>query len=156
MELIFRRADIKDALYLFELANDSETRNNSFSSEFIHWNDHIKWFKQKIDAIDSSIYIVTYEEKNIGAIRFERNEDVIISITVDPNYRGMGFGSLMIEKGCNAFWTSNDDDVIAYVKSSNIASVKIFIKAKFKITKQVYISNVHCYKLTASKHEKGK
>jgi len=154
MELIIRKADIKDAFYLFELANDTETRKNSFTPDLIYWEDHIKWFTQKIKALDSLIYIVTHEEKNIGVIRFERNEEVIISITVDPNFRCMGFGSLMIEKGCNEFWITNDDDVIAYVKSSNRASVRVFIKAKFKITKQVYVNNILCYKLTASKHEK--
>ena len=154
MELIIRKADIKDAFYLFELANDTETRKNSFIPYLIYWEDHIKWFTQKVNALDSLIYIVTHKEKNIGVIRFERNEEVIISITVDPNFRCMGFGSLMIEKGCNEFWITNDDDVIAYVKSSNRASIKVFIKAKFKITKQVDVNNILCYKLTASKHEK--
>lgn len=154
MELKIKKAEINDAKYLFALANDPETRKNSFSSELIDWDSHINWFEQKLNDQNSFIYIVTKEDKNIGTVKFEIKDEVVIGVTVDPDHRGFGLGAFIIEKGCQEFWTTNEENVIAYIKTSNKASKKIFEKAKFKFVEEVVIKDTNCHKLIAHKYEK--
>jgi len=153
MELKIRKAEINDAKYLFNLANDPETRNNSFSSELIGWNNHVAWLEQKLNDNKSFIYIISKNDINIGTVKFEINDEVVIGVTVDPNHRGLGLGALIIEKGCQEFWKTNENNVIAYIKTSNKASVQVFEKAKFKTIEHVHINNTDCYKLLASKYD---
>lgn len=154
MELKIRKAEINDAEYLFTLANDPVTRKNSFSSELIDWDSHIKWLEQKVNDSNSFIYIVTKDNKKIGTVKFEIKDEVVIGVTVDPNHRGLGLGAFIIEKGCQKFWTLNEENIIAYIKTSNKASKKIFERAKFKLVEEVVIRNMNCHKLIAHKYEK--
>lgn len=154
MELKIRKAEMHDAEYLFNLANDPVTRKNSFSSELIEWESHINWLEQKLNNEKSSIYIITNDGRNIGTVKFKNNDDeVVIGVTVDPNYRGLGLGALIIEKGCHEYWSTQDENIIAYIKTTNKASKRIFEKANFKLVEDVYYNSIRCHKLIAGNYE---
>ena len=152
MEIGIREATIKDAKILFDWANDTETRQNSFNSVIIDWNNHIKWFKNKLNDPACKIYILYSNEKPVGVVRFEVNETTIVGVTVAPNYRGMGLGSEILKIARNTFWKNNTDSILAYIKKGNIASQRIFEKAGFSFLREDEVNNIKCLILRATKN----
>jgi len=144
LELKIRMATMDDAELLFRWANDPETRKNSFNSNIIRWEDHIKWLNSKIYDPKSNIYILTLDNSPIGTTKTEQTSDTIIGITVAPEYRGKGLGSAMIKKTCEKYWESNDNDIFAYIKSMNVKSKNVFEKAGFIFFETKKKDNINC------------
>lgn len=152
MEIGIRGATINDADILFDWINDSETRENSFNSGTIDWNDHIQWLKIKLDDPASKIYILKYNEIPVGVVRFEINETTIIGITVAPDHRGMGLGAEILKTACNTFWENHADSILAYIKKGNVASQRVFEKSGFTFQKEDIFSGIECLILKAEKY----
>lgn len=127
--LTYRKVEFSDAELLFAWANDSEVRRNSISSGKIKWEEHIKWLKNKINNSESHIFLFFENEKPIGQVRldFELNS-WWIDFTVDRRFRGMGYGSKMLQK---IIKKKEYKELKAYVKNTNIGSLKVFEKLKF-------------------------
>jgi RimJ/RimL family protein N-acetyltransferase len=149
MKIGIREATINDAIILFAWANDTETRKNSFNSGSIEWHDHIHWFKNKLADPTVKIYIL-HNEMPVGVVRFEINETTIISVTVAPDYRGMGFGAEIIKTACNTLWGIYNDPVLAYIKKGNIPSQRVFEKAGFTFLREDKINNIEFLILKAT------
>ena len=150
MGIGIREATDNDATIIFEWANNSETRNNSFNSGVIKWKDHLHWFKEKLSDDSCTIYILHYNEISVGVVRFEINETTIIGVTVAPDFRGKGFGAEIIKTACQTFWRINSDPILAYIKKGNIASQRVFEKAGFNFLKEDNINNIECLILKAT------
>lgn len=152
MELEIRNAQFIDADYLFKLANDPETRKNSFVSREIVWDEHINWVQNSLKDPNRYIFIISSEEDDVGIVKFEIREEVVIGVTIDPRFRGKGLGGEIIKKGCLKFWEKNARDINAYIKTSNIASVKAFKKANFSFLETVFINGINSQKFIAHYH----
>lgn len=152
MEIEIREAIINDAEILFDWANDPETRQNSFTSKVIDWNDHIVWFKEKLINPHVIIYILHLNEKPIGVVRFEINETTIIGINVAPSHRGLGLGSKILNVACNRYWENNTSVILAYIKKGNIASRRIFEKAGFIFQSEGIFNKIECLIFKAEKN----
>ena len=152
MKIGIREATINDATILFDWANDAKTRENSFNSGPIEWNDHIQWFKKKLADPTSKTYILQYNEMPVGVVRFEINKTTNIGVTVAPDHRGMGFGAKIIKTACNTFWRNNTDYILAYIKKGNIASQRVFEKAGFNFLREDKVNNIECLILKATKN----
>lgn len=133
-KLYFRKATQVDVDLFFAWANDPVVRQNAINSQFIQYEDHVQWFKNKISDPNAYLYVAVMEGDACGQIRFDMaNETAEIDFSIDKQYRGRGLGSLMLEKGLalfqeevnHCFW------VKGVVKKSNIASQKAFQKAGF-------------------------
>ena len=121
--------DIND---LFNWRNHSDVRKNSFNSDLISWDEHEKWFKSKLQDTESVIYIAYYEKTKVGSIRFEDKGDAIkVSIMLNPDFLGKGFGALVIKLGTERFIKEKNPykPIHAEIKRDNIASLKAFQKA---------------------------
>jgi RimJ/RimL family protein N-acetyltransferase len=154
MNIEIRSAAKEDAEYLFKLANDPGTRKNSFNPKPIEWFEHKSWFSEKLQNPNSNIYIFLLEKQPIGTVRIDKREDeTIISVTLDPNYRGLGLGSKIISLGCNEFWKDNENAILAYIKKENVGSIKSFEKAGFIYYSTSIVEGVESLILKAKKHE---
>lgn len=151
MELRIREAKQTDSDYLFMLANDPVTRINSFNSKPINWEDHVIWFKKALNDPNKHIFIANKGSIDVGVVKFETTNETVIGITVDPLYRGKGLATIIIRNGCLKFWEYHRDDIIAYIKLSNIASIKSFVNAQFSWIENTIINGFECQKLIASK-----
>jgi UDP-2,4-diacetamido-2,4,6-trideoxy-beta-L-altropyranose hydrolase len=84
---------------------------------------------------------LTGEDKPIGQVRFDILDDKYaeISISLDGNHRGRGYGTLLINLGVEALLRQTPVKAIhAWIKPYNIASCKAFEKAQFKkLTEEV-------------------
>jgi UDP-2,4-diacetamido-2,4,6-trideoxy-beta-L-altropyranose hydrolase len=133
--LRLRRASEDDCRLVWEWAKDPDVRAVSFSSEPIPWEQHIQWFKSKIDDPHCIFYIaVNSDDMPIGQARYDREgNQAIVSISIDRRFRGKGYGSRLIWLASReAFDVSGTDTIHAYVKQGNEASVRAFVKAGFK------------------------
>lgn len=146
-----KKANLEDAKIIYDLANDIESRKNSFQSSLINYEDHLVWISNKLKN-NSLIYYLYYDDsmKNIGFVRFDFNEfdNIIASIVVDKNFRGKGFASKMIINGINELSSEKKfSNITAYVLKSNTPSLKSFINAGFIIDKELIIQNKICNRL---------
>lgn len=122
-------ATIDDAQLLFDWVNNSDVRRNSLITERVVWDEHLKWFKSKLQS-QSKIYILFNDKIPVGQIRLDfMNTFWNIDYSIDSKHRGNGFGKIIIELAIKKF---NKGDILkAIVKKENISSLKIFQKLKF-------------------------
>lgn len=127
-ELTQRPVQHSDAQLLFEWANDSLTRGSSLNSNKITWEEHLRWFNQKMN--NPKIKMFLFLEKNpVGILRLDEvNDKLNISFSVDIEQRGRGIGSDIISFALKKF---SGSDFSAQVIESNIGSHRIFLKKKF-------------------------
>lgn len=126
----------EDCSLLWHWANDPVTRAASFSSGSIFWYEHIQWFDAKIESESCKMYIaLDNRDQPVGLIRYDidpKNE-AVVSITIATQYRGKGYASLIAKKtSSKVLKESKLNQLNAYIKPDNLASIKVFLKAGFR------------------------
>jgi RimJ/RimL family protein N-acetyltransferase len=73
------------------------------------------------------------EDMPLGQVRFDVNgAEAVISISLDAEYRGYGYGSRIIMSAAQKLFQTYQVQVIhAYIKQGNQASTRAFLKAGF-------------------------
>ena len=141
-----RTAIIEDAKLLFDWANDPDTRINSINSNMIVWEDHLNWFQSALDDSNTLILILSKDESQLGSIRFARDpeeEHYTLSFVVSPNHRGKGIGAKLVSLGVEYLKHKDNSAIVnAWVKTSNVASSRIFQKLSFTKKGTSSIKNV--------------
>lgn len=138
MSYSIRLATLDDELILYEWRNEPKARANSFNLNQIDYGKHKKWFRDKLASNDSYIFILIDEINNqkCGQIRFDlKNFTAKISYSINQSYRGKSLGKLIIKLGmehAKQYFLVNK--FIAYVKYSNIASIKTFEQLSYSKT----------------------
>jgi len=132
--LKMRMATAADVDLYFNWANDKVVRENSFNSSEINYEQHVKWFTNKLSSKDCFFYLFLNEQNvPVGQVRIDKtNEEVVIGISIDEKQRGKGFGVQMLNKATTEYLNQFPEaKIIAYVKEENIASLKLFTSANF-------------------------
>jgi UDP-2,4-diacetamido-2,4,6-trideoxy-beta-L-altropyranose hydrolase len=131
--------DIKD---LFSWINHPLSRKNSFRSTPITWDEHEKWFTERLADTLTTIYILCSDKKGkLGSVRFEKKEDSIrISVMLNPVFIGKKLGSELIRHGIERFIQEKQpiQPILAEIKGDNLPSKKAFLRAGFKEDYVVY------------------
>jgi len=130
-----RRAEEDDCRLFWKWANDPDVRAASFSPEWISWEQHIEWFRSKLNNSDCKLYIaVDSTDVAIGKVRFDiRGNEAVISISIDRRFRGKGYGGYLIRLASEKVLNNERIKVIhAYIKRGNEVSIRAFEKAGFK------------------------
>jgi len=147
----FRFAKETDVDLFYKWANDEVVRQNSFNPSKLIFEDHVKWFKQKLESGTCFFYLfLDTNNTPIGQVRIDSgNSETVIGISVDEHFRGKSYGKQMLIQATDDFLIKNSSIVItAYIKVENIASRALFKKAGFaneeSVTEQGYAS----YKLS--------
>ena len=141
-DLRIRNLEADDINDLFDWRNNPDVRKNSFNTNPISWDEHNKWFETMNKDLNTTNYIACWEGNKIGSIRFE-NKDIAIKVSVmlNPDFIGKGFGSKLIKVGTEKFINKKkiNKPIIAEIKKDNIASIKVFQKAGFKESHVTYM-----------------
>ncbi len=141
--MTIREADSSDVDLTFEWATDELVRQNSYSTDEITYAGHKKWFLSKIASDKAHFYILQKEGKPAGLVRVEEGEKTaVVGITVAPNFRGQGLASAMLQMALDTFRNKSGQWVYAYIKNTNLASVKAFSRAGFTFEKDVEYQGV--------------
>lgn len=134
MHCRLRPATIDDMMSFFRWANDPETRRQSFNSKPITLAEHKHWFSRKLFDPASYLYVLEFKGQPVGQIRFDLEERAVLSYSVAPEFRGRGFGTLLIERGLARLRQDVGEplEVVGYVKAENAASNRAFRKLGFE------------------------
>jgi len=133
--LVLRPIREQDCEQIWKWANDPFARKASFSSSYISWDDHLRWFRSKLQDPFCLFFLVTDSHQTpVGQVRIEKKEaESRISVSVDGRFRGYGCGSRMIELASHEFFRVSDDKSLhAYVKIENDISKQVFLNTGFK------------------------
>jgi UDP-2,4-diacetamido-2,4,6-trideoxy-beta-L-altropyranose hydrolase len=132
--LVLRNATVDDMQQYFDWANDELVRQNSINTKIIGWDEHQKWFNNKLNSSSSFLYLAENKQSRIGQVRFDcENSEATINYSISIDYRGLGLGKEILKQAIEKI--SQDCLYIkiikAKVKISNIASNKILIRLGF-------------------------
>lgn len=162
MKPYLRHVTVDDVKQIYEWANDESVRTNSFNSENIPYEEHVDWFYSKLESIQCHMYIMEYDSKPVGQVRLEVVDgEGVIGFSIDKNYRGNGFGELILKLLERKVIEDQIDlrFLVGYVKHSNKASNKIFSKLGYDSENQddfmKYKYRVLCNKKDASTFKIG-
>lgn len=138
-----RKANSNDVELVFNWSNDKLVRSQSFNSNEINYKEHKQWFANRLKNINSFLLINQLENEPIGLVRFEIEEtNTIVGLLLDEKYRGKGLSHLMLIKSCGKYFESFKMPILAYIKTTNVASVKAFEKAGFMFYKNDTVNDI--------------
>lgn len=130
-----RRALDSDATQVFNLSNERSVRINSIDQTPIKWQEHLQWYSDKINN-EHSIYLLAFNgsDEFVGQVRFDlREDDAVISISINKNFRGKGLSSPLLIKSSFQLLKDrpNIKSILAYIRPTNTASIKAFLSATY-------------------------
>lgn len=136
MNKIFTRKVIsEDAKIVWEWWNDQTTRKMMKINEHVPWDDHLKWFNNTLNSEKRTLLISSLGDTQLGVVRFDFKEDGIyeVSINLNPQCRGQGYGKDILKSSINFFFAMNPNIIklFAMFKIINIASKKTFLANNF-------------------------
>ena len=149
-----RVATSNDVDLYYEWANDELVRQYSFQQDEIQYENHVNWFNSRIENPNFLFLVFFNQDKSaIGQVRINKNdEEVIIGISVDKNYRGFGYSFKMLRLACQHYFKNySENEIFAYIKLENKASIASFKKAGFLQLQFVLINNIESVKLKITK-----
>jgi len=143
----YRKAIYEDVDVIFNWSNDNIVRLQSFNSEPIIYENHIKWFKNKVNDSESFFVICSVNKRPAGLVRFSKDAgSSVIGVLIDEKFRGRGLAPIFLRNSVKFYRESGDDQIIlAYIKKDNKASVISFEKAGFKYFDESQVNNEPCY-----------
>lgn len=146
--ITIRRAEESDAETVYAWANDASTRENSFSAEHIKWDSHETWWKSKMGDPMAEYFIAEVKGEPAGVVRFDIKADnrALIGINISPSMRGKGYSNEILSMACNEFLTKHLVTVDAFIKASNLPSIKLFERSGFVQTEETFIHGVRTFK----------
>jgi UDP-2,4-diacetamido-2,4,6-trideoxy-beta-L-altropyranose hydrolase len=134
--LVLRDLQANDCELLWKWVNDPDVRSNAFSCAPILWEEHVEWFKRKYARPGVMIFIAQdHLGVNIGQVRFEwtGGDDAEIGISVDHARRGAGYATPLLLAAIELFFERTDrKSVSAFIKESNVPSIRAFERAGFR------------------------
>lgn len=134
--LTLRHITPSDRDLLWQWANDAQVRIASFSSEPIPWETHVAWFNEKISSPRTQMFIAEDEHGTpVGQIRFDlcHDGDWKVDVSVAEPMRGRGLACELIGRGIDLLRKNGGAGrVHAFIKPSNLASVKAFERSGFR------------------------
>lgn len=131
-ELKVRLATKDDCVNYFNWANDPLVREQSLNSAVIEWDEHQKWFSEKISSSMSEMYVVEASGLPVGQVRFELvDETAEINYSLDELVRGRSWSATSVDLAISTFRTQNECLLKAQVRKANARSSSVFIKLGF-------------------------
>jgi UDP-2,4-diacetamido-2,4,6-trideoxy-beta-L-altropyranose hydrolase len=130
-----RRVQDRDCEILWQWANEPRTRAVSFSSTPIPWEDHRRWFAEKLCSEKCLFYIATNQYGvPLGQARFDLEQSgPVISVSLDHDFRSLGLGSELIRVASEQAMKERDlGRIDAFIKKDNLLSLRAFSKAGYK------------------------
>ena len=132
--LQIRRIDQQDCRKVWEWANEPLIRSVSFNVEPIAWEQHQQWFTARLNHPSCLFWIAEDADKHaMGQLRLELDgPEATISISLDPRFRGMGYGPEFIRLCIQESFQSRPINLVhAFIREDNTISQSAFLKAGF-------------------------
>ena len=132
-DFVVRLARSDDCVEFFNWANDPVVREQSLTTSTIQWEDHKKWFTEKISSASCEMYVMEASGLPVGQVRFDLIADCAeVDYSLDRLVRGRGWSPTLLEKSIERFRRRQATSLRAVVKRSNDPSRSVFFKIGFK------------------------
>ena len=154
--LRLRRAVPEDMNLLWRWANDNQVRKNAFSQKSIEFDTHTKWFSEKLESDNCSMFIgINAEDIPVGQVRFDiAGNSAEVDISVDHSFRNKGLGVELLRMGVTRlFLESPIEKVSATVKTDNISSRKMFEGAGFFCNGETEVKGCRVHSFTVHRNK---
>lgn len=137
--IIFRDAAIEDLPIIVDIYNSTiPGRIATADTELISINDRLNWFKEH-QPNKRPLWIAEYKGRICGWISFESfygrpayNGTAEISIYVDNDFRGKGFGKKLLTKAIEECPELEIDTLLGFIFAHNEPSIKLFSSLGFE------------------------
>jgi RimJ/RimL family protein N-acetyltransferase len=129
--LFLREVNQEDCRFIYDLRNNPVARRASRNTGEISYDEHKNWFSSALKDSTKKIYIAVTLAERIGQIRFDKQgEEAEVSITVDPNKFGKGYGSRILALGDRRYFDEEKEIIAlcAEIRKDNPSSLRIFEK----------------------------
>ena len=138
-----REAEPHDARNYWLINNHPSVRASSVSTDPIPWDGHVQWFGAKLRDASCLLLVAEMDGVVAGTLRFEGvdTSEAIVSIALDPRFRGAGFGTRIIGQGTERA-LENAEVIIAAVRPENTASRRAFEKAGYIVEGEVFLDGL--------------
>jgi RimJ/RimL family protein N-acetyltransferase len=133
-DIALRAADEDDVRAFWAWRNDESARAASFSPEPVPFDQHERWYRERLADPHTLLYVVVGPDAQpVGYVRFAlAGGEAEISIALDASTRGRGYGTAAIDRGCEALLRGGlADRIVARVKLGNEISRRAFLRAGF-------------------------
>lgn len=144
MGMTLRNIQPDDIDDLYAWRNHPLVRRNSFNSKPLSRSEHERWFREKSRDEHTVFYLACCDEDKVGVIRFDEGGDAIeVSVMLNPDFIGHGFGTRLIKEGTEKFIGQRvfAKPIVARIKEDNVASIRAFEKAGFRKKNLAYVWN---------------
>ena len=135
-KILIRKANQSDCGDILKWRNDEISRKMSFNPKIITANMHKVWFFEVLNNNNKIMYIGELDNYKVGVCRFDFDKSRLVSevsININPYIRGKGFGKLFLKSSIVKYRRNNKNNIVAKVRSDNLASIKIFTYSGFEI-----------------------
>ena len=135
-KIIIRKANQSDYEDILKWRNDERSRKMFFNSKIITPIMHEAWFFEVLNNNNKVMYIGELDNYKVGVCRFDFDKSRLVSevsINMNPHLRGKGLGKLFLKSSIVKYIRNNKTNLVAKVKSDNLASIKIFTHSGFEI-----------------------
>jgi len=110
----------------------------SKTNRVLQYGEHMAWFRERSYKINSEpIFAYFVGGRFVGMARLDKvnNECFEVSLIVNPNYRGLGYGKLILKNICEYFLAYDlmGLKLVAIVHSENRASLALFKQLGFTL-----------------------
>jgi spore coat polysaccharide biosynthesis predicted glycosyltransferase SpsG/L-amino acid N-acyltransferase YncA len=135
-----RNVNKKDCRDIWLWRNSRQARSGSFQSEPIAYADHVAWFERKSRDPQSVLWMAVSGVHKIGHVRFDKQgQTAVISIVLNPQYLGLGFGSRILRVASRKFLRMNKTvtHIAAEIQDHNKASIGAFTSAGYQFHERI-------------------
>lgn len=129
-----RPVTLEDSFSIFNWRNDPLTIENSISGKGVLENEHILWYSTLLsNSCDHGFMGIDDFNVSCCFILFHQVESNQheISINVNPNFRGIGYGSYFMKLAIEEFKKISSGSLVATILDHNLPSEKMFANLGF-------------------------
>lgn len=132
-----RNYSYEDITELYIWRNNINTRKWLKNTEFIQFEEHMRWSLNRINKFEELGPLFMFERNTqlVGMTRLDKLNDseYEVSIIVNPEFRNQGIGQGILKKTCTHIESNSKPCLfVAYIHNSNLGSIKIFNNSGFR------------------------